>query len=242
MSWEQPLSNGGQALSGFKVYRQECSDTLSSKVLLSTLPPSQFEYTDSTVTGGKLYCYTIVAFNVLGGDSDFSQDAQVTVISVPSGLPAPTLVTKTKTSLTVQWYYPAFNGASEIKRYILWVKADFESLYREIYSGKSMSYTADQLVTGFNYQFKVQAENARGVSAFSPASSPFITALKPSVPQNLNLISRSVSAITFKWEPPADNGGLELTGYKIYVAEGSGAYMEVSTAPTMLNPTIMTHT
>lgn len=69
-----------------------------------------------------------------------------------------------------------------------------------------------------------------------------ITALKPGIPQNLKLIKRSESAITFQWESPVDNGGLELIGYKVYVAEGSGPYLEVSTAPTRLNPTIITHT
>jgi hypothetical protein len=113
-SWEQPLFNGGQALSGFKLYRQECSDSLSAAVLIETVPPSQFEYTDTTTTGDLLYYYTVVAFNQIGGDSPSSVQAQVTPITVPSGLPAPTLVTRTQTSLTVQWYIPASNGASEI--------------------------------------------------------------------------------------------------------------------------------
>jgi hypothetical protein len=58
----------------------------------------------------------------------------------------------------------------------------------------------------------------------------------------MKLIKRSESEITFQWEPPADNGGLELVGYKFYVAEGSGPYLEVLTAPTKVNPTIITHT
>ena len=69
-----------------------------------------------------------------------------------------------------------------------------------------------------------------------------ITALIPSIPQNLKLKTRSESAITFTWQLPTDNGGLELTGYKVYVAQGNGEFMEVSTAPTKLNPTIITHT
>ncbi len=150
--------------------------------MLATVPPSQFEYTDTSITGGLLYCYHVVAFNVLGGDSQPSVQARVTPITIPSGLLAPTFVTKTKTSLTVQWYYPASNGASEILRYILFIKAEYESQYREIYSGKSLSYTAEQLITGFNYQFRVKAVNARGASDWSSASVPMITALKPDIP------------------------------------------------------------
>ncbi len=246
LSWEQPLYNGGQALTGFQVYRQECSDSLSAPIpllpLALPLPASQFEYTDTSVTGGLQYCFHVTAVNALGGESEKSVDVQVTPISIPSGLLAPTLVTRTLTSLTVQWYPPASDGDSEVERYILLMKAEFESQYRQVYSGKSLSYTAAYLQTGFNYQFKVRAVNARGTSDPSPASASFITALKPSVPLNLKLVSRSKSAITFSWEPPTDKGGLELTGYKVYVAEGSNAYLEVSTAPTRLNPTLLTHT
>jgi hypothetical protein len=101
--------------------------------------------------------------------------------------------------LTVQWYIPASNGASPIESYILYIKAEYESQYREVYSGKSLSYTANQLPTGFNYQFRVKAVNARGVSDWSLTSVPMITALKPSIPLNLKLKSRSENAITFTW-------------------------------------------
>lgn len=77
------------------------------------------------------------------------------------------------------------------------MKADYESQYKQIYQGKRTSYTATLLNTGFNYQFKVSAVNAAGVSALSAASSPFITALAPSVPLALDLMSRSASHITF---------------------------------------------
>ena len=75
LTWEQPLFNGGQTLSGFDVYSQDCSDSESVPTLIATLPPSQFEYTDNTVVGGTLYCYTITAFNVIGGQSDKSVSA-----------------------------------------------------------------------------------------------------------------------------------------------------------------------
>jgi titin len=39
-SWELPLFNGGQALSGFKVYRESCDDSTSTPTLLGTLVAS----------------------------------------------------------------------------------------------------------------------------------------------------------------------------------------------------------
>lgn len=122
------------------------------------------------------------------------------------------------------------------------MKAEYESSYKEIYSGKSTSYTASLLNTGFNYQFKVRAVNAAGYSDLSSASSLFITALEPSVPLNLDLVSRSDSSIQFKWSPPLNDGGLNLLGYKVYMAAGSGTYSEIITAPSKTNPSITSHT
>ena len=77
------------------------------------------------------------------------------------------------------------------------MKPEFESNYREVYSGKSNSYIATLLATGFNYQFKVKAINGAGDSELSPASTMFITALGPSSPLNLDLLGRSDTSITF---------------------------------------------
>jgi len=63
LSWEQPLYNGGEALSGFKIYMKDCSDSTASFSLLATKVASQFSHTDSTVTGGKCYLYYILAYN-----------------------------------------------------------------------------------------------------------------------------------------------------------------------------------
>lgn len=52
-SWEQPIYNGGQALSGFKVYRQECSDSTNDHVIIHTTNAATFQYTDTAISGGN---------------------------------------------------------------------------------------------------------------------------------------------------------------------------------------------
>ncbi len=88
----------------------------------------------------------------------------------------------------------------------------------------------------------MRAVNAAGASELSAASSNIITALGPSVPLNLDLVSRSDSAITFKWDTPLSDGGLNIQGYNVYMAIGSGSYSEIITAPSKSDPTILTHT
>ena len=95
------MSTGGQAILGFKVYRQDCTQSDNEPVLLVTLPAAQFAHTDTTIVGGTSYKYHVTAYNQLGGESLASLPFEVTPITVPSGIAAPTRVTHTQTSVTM---------------------------------------------------------------------------------------------------------------------------------------------
>lgn len=80
-----------------------------------------------------------------------------------------------------------------------------------------------------------------GPSALSPASASILTAALPTAPRNLTLESRSTTSLKFQWEAPLDDGGVELSGYKVYVATGNQAYVQVATASSTTDPTITVH-
>lgn len=103
-----------------------------------TLPAAQFAYTDTTIIGGTSYKYHVTAYNQLGGESLASLPFEVTPITVPSGIAAPTRVTHTQTSVTMQWTVPDSDGDSEVLRYDLLAKADFESSFSLVYSGMAL--------------------------------------------------------------------------------------------------------
>lgn len=225
-SWELPLSNGGQALSGFKVYRESCTDSTASPSLLATLNANQFSHTDSTVNGGECYQFFVKAYNALGGDGAQSSYLKLTPITVPTGMTAPTEVASTQTTISVQWAAPTSDGDDSVQYYTLLMKASYETTYSEIYSGLSRSYKATLLTTGFTYQFKVKAINSAGSSDLSSASSAILAAETPDSPTDLDLQERSDTAIKVSWTAPAEKGGVELTGYKVYMATGNGVYSE----------------
>lgn len=155
---------------------------------------------------------------------------------------APTEVTHDQTSITLQWTAPVSNGASPVTKYVLFAKADYESSFKEVYAGMTLSYKVPGLRTGFFHQFKIQSVNIMGNSELSPTSASILTALIPAVPTSLTLEKRNKFEMTFKWEPPVDKGGLELLSYKIYMAEESEVYSKVLDAPSELNPSITVHT
>lgn len=64
-----------------------------------------------------------------------SQSFKVVPITVPSGMAPPTEVTHDLTSITVEWQPPTSDGDSDITKYVLFVKAEYQSTYMQIYSG-----------------------------------------------------------------------------------------------------------
>ncbi len=45
-----------------------------------------------------------------------------------------------------------------------------------------------------------------------------------------------------KWNAPSNTGGVDLTGFNVYYAIGSGDYQLIVGAPPATNPTILTYT
>jgi hypothetical protein len=242
--WQQPIMSGGQPLSGFKIYREDCSLAATTLDLLVTLPASQFQYTDATVVGGSDYKYSVAAYNQLGGESARSAEHPVTPINEPLPSAAPTLVVGGKDFITVEWRAPASDGGATVTRYILYVRAEFESVYQQVYTGIALTFrlSAEQfpalLRAGFQYQFRVRSVNAAGVSPLSPASDLMLAAVPPSAPLNPVLVSRSATSLKFKWGRPLDLGGVELLGYKVYVAAGNQPDEQVVGAPCTADPTL----
>ena len=127
------------------MYRQNCALAESDFELIDSLPASQFQYTDSSISGGQTYEFHVTGYNVIGGESTQSQSFKVTPIQVPSGMTAPTRVTHDLNSITVQWVAPTDDGKSEVTRYLLYAKPDYQASYTVVFAGLALSYRVQLL-------------------------------------------------------------------------------------------------
>ncbi len=75
------------------------------------------------------------------------------------------------------------------------------------------------LLPGTVYYYKVKTVNNNGSSGFSPLASASTGAdtVAPSIPQNLQLISKTLTNIAFSWDPSTDNVG--VSGYEVFSAD-----------------------
>jgi hypothetical protein len=129
LSWTAPF-NGNSAITGYNIYRGPDANSLS--LYSPNLAPST-TFTDSSVTAGTTYYYTVRAISFYG-----LGDAPTTVSTTPYRVPdAPgsfdAQAGPTRNAITLTWQTP-YDGASPIIRYRIW---------RDAHDGNGWTAVAD---------------------------------------------------------------------------------------------------
>ena len=131
----------------------------------------------------------------------------VTIIAatVPDPPLAPTLVSSTKTQISIEWTLQD-NGGSTILNYsVLSKEVGSAGLFTDITADGTLdvvarTFTTDStLTTGTSFYFKVVATNAVGDSLESEQSSGMIAAVTPSAPSNLQKLASTRDTISVQW-------------------------------------------
>ena len=212
-----PPSDGGAAVSGYKIYRGTSS---GGETLLTTLDTAT-GYVDSGLANGTTYYYRVSATN-RAGEGDVSTERSATPGTVP-GAPALNAADAGDGSVTLRWSAPASNGGFPVAAY---------NVYRGTASGGetllttlgSTSYVDTGAANGTTYYYRVGALNSLGEGAPSnelsatPVAAPVVNA--PDAP---SLDSATATRpVLLSWRPGASDGGSPLTGYRVYRGTASG--------------------
>lgn len=171
---------------------------------------------------GNEYLFRVRAVNKYGeGETLESEPVKAadpfTIPSAPTGVE---VTSASSDSMTVCWKRPETDGGSRIGGYIVekrdkqgvrWVRVNKKPVY-------DLRVKATCLREGCEYEFRVFAENAAGLSEPS-LPCPFTLAddpkFLPSPPAKPSVIDSSRSSITLSWTKPLFDGGAPVTGYKV---------------------------
>jgi hypothetical protein len=216
VSWTAPASDGGTAITGYRVTATPGGRTASTTGARS-----------ATVTGlsnATAYTFTVTATNSIGTSVPSAASAPVTPLGPPD---APTGVSATRgnQSATLSWSAPGFDGGSPVTGYTLVARDTSNRNARSTAcagasASTTTSCTATGLTNGHAYTFTVAAANAVGTGPTSAASAVVIPATVPGAPTRTSAAARERSAAV-SWTAP-NNGGSPITGY-IAKAEPGGA-------------------
>lgn len=217
LSWLPPLHDGGGKIEYYTIQRRETSRLTWTNVA-TDLQVNRYKVTK--LLKGNEYIFRVMAVNKYGvGEPLESEPAVVTNPYVPSDPPqAPEVTAITKYSMVVCWGHPEHNGGSSVNTYIIerrdktglrWVKCNKRTV-------TDLRFKVSGLTPGHEYEYRILAENAAGLSAPSP-SSPFYkacdTIFQPGPPGNPRVLDTTKSSITIAWNKPVYDGGSDITGY-----------------------------
>ena len=220
LSWTAPISDGGLAITSYRIYR----GTESGGETDTGVTVTDTQYTDSGLTNGTTYYYRLSAVNALGEgvlSSEVSAAPSAPAATVP-GAPTGLTATAGNGQVALSWSAPASDGGSPITTY---------KLYRGTVAGgesdtgitvTGTSYTNTGLTNGTTYYFVVSAVNAVGEGGLSTEASATPGSV-PSAPLGLSASPHKSKGIVLTWSAPSSSGGRTIIGYRIYRSTVSGS-------------------
>src|SRR2546421_200467 len=232
LTWQAPGSNGGSAITNYKIYR---GTTSGGKTLIATIG-NQLSYSDGGLTNGVTYYYQVSAVNNVGeGPRSNEASATPTAPAGPPTAPQGLGASPGDATVTLTWSAPSSNGGSPITNYRIYraTTSGGETLKATI--GNQLSYSDGGLTNGVTYYYQVSAVNAAGEGPRSNEASatPTAPATPPGAPQGLSATAGDAT-VTLTWSPPSSNGGSPITNYRIYRGTASGSETLITTIGNLL--------
>uniref|UniRef100_A0A670HZ18 Titin n=1 Tax=Podarcis muralis TaxID=64176 RepID=A0A670HZ18_PODMU len=243
LAWKPPLQDGGSDILHYVIERRETSR------LVWTLVDGNVQTLSYKVTKlleGNEYIFRIMAVNKYGVGEPLESEPVMAKnpFVVPLPPKAPEVSAVTKDSMIVVWERPPSDGGSEILGYVL-EKRDKEGIRWTRCNKRLISelrYRVTGLIENHNYEYRVSAENAAGLSepslpsVYHKACDPIY---KPGPPNNPKAIDVTRSSVFLSWSKPIYDGGSEIQGYIVEKCDVSVGDWAICTPPTGIKKTNM---
>jgi len=231
LSWSPPQHNGSSPITYYMIESKTATTSYATLITLGNVT----KYNNTGLTTGKTYIYRVSAINSVGTSSPSTE-----AVATPTNTSAPpknispnpptslTATVYSGTQINLSWNPPPNNGGPPVTGYKIQYSLDsgnFANLVSN--SGTAVTgYSHTGLSTGHTYTYKVFAINSIGTSNSSNTASAVPTQVlsAPYSPTGLTANSASSTSIILSWTVPQNNGGSQITGYKIEAKIGSGAY------------------
>uniref|UniRef100_A0A493U1V2 Titin n=1 Tax=Anas platyrhynchos platyrhynchos TaxID=8840 RepID=A0A493U1V2_ANAPP len=219
LSWGPPQENGGADIDYYIVEKRETSR------IAWTLCEGELRTTSCKVTKllkGNEYIFRVMGVNKYGVGEPLESVAVKALdpFTVPSPPTSLEITSVSKDSITLCWARPETDGGNEISGYVIerrektslrWIRVNKKPVY-------DLRVKSSGLREGCEYEFRVYAENAAGLSLPSQ-NTPLIRAedpiFLPSPPSKPKIMDSTRSSITIGWTKPLFDGGAPVTAYTV---------------------------
>lgn len=233
ISWTPPASDGGSAITGYKI--EYANGTSTYKILVTNTGNTQTSYIHSGLSTGASYTYRVTAINSIGAGNPSNA-----VTAQPQDTKTPIIVSAiavSSTSVRISWTQPSQTYGQMISGYTVDQVINGNFLPIDDTSSGVTSYTIPNLTTNKTYTFSVTALLSGGsqtnpsptVSVMPTRTSsapdsgqtpsqpptPQQNQALPDPPSGINATLISANTVKISWIAPSNNGKLPIIGFKI---------------------------
>ena len=244
LSWAAPTSDGGALITGYTVRARGPNDGT-----WITIRP----HTGSTATTfahinlqpATYYRYQVAAINSVGAGQWSFETATLTHAdkpAAPTGLTARAVGTS---RIDLSWTAPRNTGGATIRGYRIEASDDGGgtwSIIRRDTRSAATTFSEVDLEPATTRHYRVAAINIAGNGPFSTVAQATTDATLPGVPQDLTAEADGISEIDLSWQAPTDDGGAQVTGYRVEVSDDGGATWDNLVTNTRSTRTTYSHT
>ncbi len=225
LSWTAPSSNGGSAITGYKI-AQSLNGSSTWSTLVANTGKTTTSYSNTGLLASTAYTYRVSAINAAGTSSP-SNIASATTIglgnttvpSAPTGLGATAI---SSSQINLSWTAPSSNGGSAITGYEIDRSADAGTTWSTSVANTGntgVTYSNTGLSANTTYTYRVSAINAAGTSSTSNTASA-TTLVGTTTGSTVTVTVKAIgltdgSQITGLWTTLKFNGTTIKSGYTL---------------------------
>ena len=226
LSWTAPSDDGGVDITG---YRIEVSSGGGAWGDLAANTEAATTYSHTGLRAGTTRRYRVSAINSAGtgpASNIATGTVPATVPRVPTGL---TATSNGETWIELSWIAPSDDGGVDITGHRIEVSSN-GAAWRDLATnaGAATTYFHTGLRAGTTRRYRVSAINSTGTGPVSNIATGTVPATVPGMPTGLTATSNGETWIELSWTAPSDDGGVDITGYRIEVSSGRGTWGDLA--------------
>ena len=217
VTWDAP-DNGGSAITGYTVQwksgTQSYNTTRQATVTTTT-------HTIGSLTNDTTYTLRVKATNA-NGDSGWTE-ITATPVSGPSvGTVTSGMITQTSAVITVTIANPDTNTQTVNLQYKRNADTNWTSGGTRSTVSAAVTFTLSSLTGNTDYDLRASLDStfASGVVTATFKTSP----VKPAPPTGVDITTEGNGELTVGWTAPTENGGSDITGYKVQWKSGTQSF------------------
>ena len=249
LMWQAP-SGTAMDITGYRIDRSK-DGHVWEELVANSGTPNVLEHVDEVAGSktGQTYFYRVLAINSSGtSPMSIISDGTTKPLTAPERPATSSATANGPTEIVVKWTSPEDDGGKQVTKYRIHIDPDGEVGFPPL-ATEDMPGTGDRIVEGDicefstngngfeyrhkgllekeEYRYQIYAMNEIGYSSGAAIRGATTDPKEePDAPTGLLAVQLSATQTALYWNWPADNGGAEITEFRIEVAERSGDWPE----------------